>query len=175
MNKSIALILALAVCTSGGSAHAAPVKKLQIVTTLPILAHLAQRVGGSRVTAVAVAQATRDPHTVQADPVMQRQAGKADLFIYLGRSLDIWAKDIIQGSGNPRIQKGDGQLMASKDCTVLELPRVISKEWGDIHPEGNPHIWLDPFNAEQMARNIEAGLCRSCSATSTRPCSARSS
>ena len=27
-----------------------------------------------------------------------------------------------------------------------------------MHPYGNPHIWLDPVNAKQMAANIAAGL-----------------
>jgi zinc/manganese transport system substrate-binding protein len=31
---------------------------------------------------------------------------------------------------------------------------VLSREWGDVHPYGNPHVWLDPLNAKQMAENI---------------------
>ena len=41
-----------------------------------------------------------------------------------------------------------------------ELPATLSKAWGDIHPNGNPHVWLDPVNVKQMAANIAAGLTR---------------
>ncbi len=134
-------------------------EKIRIVTTLNVLRHVADKVGGDRVTAVAVALPTRDPHYIQADPLMQRQAGEAALFIYLGRGLDLWAKDVVQGSGNVRIQTGAGQLMAVRDCTVRELPKVLSKEWGDIHAEGNPHVWLDPLNLKIIAKNTWEGLC----------------
>ena len=151
------MMLAVLLGPPGARAEGQEAKR-KVVTTLPFLAHIAQRVGGHRVTAVAVAQPTRDPHAIQADPIMQRQAGEADLFIYSGRGLDLWAKDVIQGSGNTRIQAGHGQLVAVKDCTVLELPKILSKEWGDIHPEGTPHDWLDPFNFKQIARNVCGSL-----------------
>jgi zinc/manganese transport system substrate-binding protein len=31
---------------------------------------------------------------------------------------------------------------------------------GDVHPEGNPHYWLDPRNAGAVARDIAEGLAR---------------
>ena len=35
---------------------------------------------------------------------------------------------------------------------------MISRELGDIHPQGNPHVWLDPVRAKRMAANIEKAL-----------------
>lgn len=133
-------------------------EKVKVVTTLPFLAHVAQKVGGDRVEAVALGHPKRDPHYLQADPVMQKTAGGASLFIQCGRGLDLWANDVVQHSGNPKIQGGSGRLTASKDCSALELPKVISKEWGDIHPEGNPHVWLDPLNMRTIAKNTYDAL-----------------
>lgn len=151
------LILALALAPSAGAEQER--KKVRVVTTLNVYRHLAEKIGGDRVTAVALAHPRRDPHYLQADPVMQKTAGGADLFIQNGRSLDLWANDVVRESGNTRIQTGKGRLHASTGCTVLEVPKVISKEWGDVHPEGNPHVWLDPLNGKVIAKNIFEALC----------------
>jgi ABC-type Zn uptake system ZnuABC Zn-binding protein ZnuA len=83
----------------------------------------------------------------------------ADLFIEVGMSLELWADAVIQGSGNPDIAAGrPGRVIASAGIQPLEVPAVISREMGDIHPQGNPHLWLDPVRAKRMAANIERGL-----------------
>jgi ABC-type Zn uptake system ZnuABC Zn-binding protein ZnuA len=40
----------------------------------------------------------------------------------------------------------------------LEVPAVVSREFGDIHPQGNPHVWLDPLLAKVQAGNIAEAL-----------------
>jgi zinc/manganese transport system substrate-binding protein len=41
---------------------------------------------------------------------------------------------------------------------VLELPTEVSRSWGDIHPQGNPHVWLDPLNVIIIGGNIAERL-----------------
>ncbi len=156
MKKMLALALAMA---PGPTESQESKKTVRVVTTLNVFRHVAEKIGGGRVSAAALAHPKRDPHYLQADPVMQKTAGGADLFIQNGRSLDLWANDVVQHSGNVRIQTSHGRLTASHECSVLEMPRQISKEWGDIHPEGNPHVWLDPLNLKQIARNTHGALC----------------
>jgi len=68
---------------------------------------------------------------------------------------------VTDASGNPEIQTGQkGRVIASEGIETKELPATLSKAWGDIHPYGNPHVWLDPVNAKQIASNIAAGLTR---------------
>jgi zinc/manganese transport system substrate-binding protein len=89
---------------------------------------------------------------------MQR-AREADVFVELGLQLELWAGKVVDGSGNPKIQSGQpGRIVASLGIPTLELPQQLSREWGDVHPYGNPHIWLDPLNAKDMAANIAQGL-----------------
>ncbi len=89
---------------------------------------------------------------------MQR-AREADVFIELGLQLELWGGKVVEGSGNPRIQAGQaGRVIASAGIPTLELPQQLSREWGDVHPFGNPHIWLDPLNAKDMAANIAHGF-----------------
>jgi zinc/manganese transport system substrate-binding protein len=89
---------------------------------------------------------------------MQR-ARNADVFVELGLQLELWADKVVAGSGNTKIQAGQpGRIVASTGIATLELPTSLSREWGDVHPYGNPHVWLDPLNAKDMAANICDGL-----------------
>lgn len=129
--------------------------KLKIVTTLNYLRYIAQEIGGENVTATALANPRQDPHYVTATPSMNQLCSEADLFIQNGLSLDIWQKNVVEASGNPKIQPGArGHLIATVNIPVKELPTEVSRAWGDIHPQGNPHVWLDPLNVRIVARNI---------------------
>ncbi len=156
-----AILAAVAIAVSSSRAPAAPAKKVQVVTTLNVLAGVAREVGGDRVSVSALAKPNQDPHTLVAKPTFKVMAKNADLFVELGLGLDIWGSAVTDASGNPSIQTGQkGRVVASEGITTRELPSTLSKAWGDIHPYGNPHVWLDPVNAKQIAVNIAAGLSR---------------
>lgn len=132
---------------------------IRVVTTLGVLADLTREVGGDLVSAEALADPRQDPHYVQPRPTLMRKAHDADLFVEVGLQLELWAEKVVAGSGNPRIQIGQpGRVIASDGIATLELPTQLSREWGDVHPYGNPHLWLDPINAIRMAENIAKGL-----------------
>jgi zinc/manganese transport system substrate-binding protein len=130
-------------------------ESLQVVATLGHLKWTAEQIGGDRVKVDALAPAGQDPHYIVPTPDLQRRAGRADVFIQVGRSMELWAKNVLDGSANSKIQPGQpGHVVASTSCELLELPREFSREGGDIHPEGNPHVWLDPLNMRVVASNI---------------------
>ncbi|HLF20596.1 MAG TPA: metal ABC transporter substrate-binding protein, partial [Bacteroidota bacterium] len=134
-------------------------KKLKVVTTLNYLRYVVQQVGGDNVEAIALANPKQDPHYVTPTPRMNQLATDADLFVENGLSLDLWAKNVVDASGNPKIQPGNpGHLVATINVPIKELPTEISRAWGDIHPQGNPHVWLDPFNVKIVADNIAERL-----------------
>jgi ABC-type Zn uptake system ZnuABC Zn-binding protein ZnuA len=134
-------------------------KKPSIVTTLNYLKYVVEQVAGEKVNVIALANPKQDPHYVTPTPRMNQIANDADLFIETGLNLDLWAKNVIDASGNPRIQPGNtGHLVATINVPVKELPVEVSRAWGDIHPQGNPHIWLDPLNIKIIAENIAERL-----------------
>jgi len=153
--------LALALAASVPASAAPPAKKVQVVATLNVLAGVAREVGGDRVSVTSLAKPNQDPHTLVAKPTFKLAAKNADLFVELGLGLDIWGSAVTDASGNPGIQTGQkGRVIASEGVETKELPTTLSKAWGDIHPYGNPHVWLDPVNVKQIAANIAAGLTR---------------
>jgi len=158
MKNMKTIILLLSMCSLClHTSHAQ--KKLKVVTTLNYLKYVVQQVGGDKVEAIALANPKQDPHYVTPTPRMNQLTTDADLFLENGLSLDLWAKNVIDASGNPKIQPGSpGHLVATVNVPVKELPTEISRSWGDIHPQGNPHVWLDPFNLKIIAENVAERL-----------------
>ena len=159
MKRVLALLVPLAMLSGIQDPAPAQTGKLKIVTTLNYLREVAQEIGGENVTAVALANPRQDPHYVTPTPRMNQLAGDADLFIENGLSLDLWEQNVVSASGNPKIQAGSpGHLVATVNVPVKELPTEVSRAWGDIHPQGNPHVWLDPLNVRIIGENIAARL-----------------
>ena len=131
--------------------------KLNVVTTTEDLASIARDVGGDRITVEAMAKGYQDPHFVEAKPSFILKLQKADVLIVVGRDLEIgWLPPLIQQSRNSRIQPGsEGYLDASMHASILEIPAgQVTRAMGDVHPQGNPHYWLDPENGKRIAKDI---------------------
>ena len=161
--------LGLALLVTAAARHGDPLaapawaaKPLQVVATTEDLAAIARAVGGERVQAVALCKGYQDPHFVDAKPSFMVQLSRADLFVEVGRDLEVgWAPGLLNGARNPRILPGaPGFVDASAHIQVLEVPTTVSRTQGDVHPFGNPHYWLDPANGAAMARAIRDGLAR---------------
>ena len=159
MRQTIALLVLWSLTTLIGAPARAQEKKVKVVVTLPTLKALTQEVGGSRVDVIALAKGDQDPHFVTPTPVLMQRTRQADLFVENGFSLELWADQVVNGSGNPKIFRGTpGRIVAGNGIAALEVPTVLSREMGDIHPQGNPHVWLDPLLAKVEAGNIAEAL-----------------
>jgi zinc/manganese transport system substrate-binding protein len=139
----------------------AQARKLNIMTSTTDMAALVQEVGGDRVSVEAIAKGYQDPHYVEAKPSFLLKLRQADLLVVVGLQLEIgWLPPLITQSGNPRIQVGaPGYLDASQFAEILEIPTgQVTRAMGDVHPQGNPHYWLDPDNGRRIAKGMAAKL-----------------
>lgn len=151
MNRQLVAVIVAAVAS--GTAFA----NLTVVTSTEDLASIAKAVGGDKVSVSAIVTGARDPHSIEAKPSFMSRLMKADLWIAVGLDLEVaWEDAIIRGSRNNNLRPGaKGHLYASTGIAPLEKPtRNVSRAQGDIHPNGNPHIWLDPANARKIADTI---------------------
>ncbi len=131
--------------------------KLNVVTATEDLASIGREVGGDHISIEAIAKGYQDPHFVEAKPSFILKLQRADLLVVVGRELEIgWLPPLIQQSRNGRIQPGaPGYLDASLEVRILEIPTgQITRAMGDVHPQGNPHYWLDPENGKRIAKEI---------------------
>ena len=153
--------LSLLAVTDGRMAAGAAEDKPTVVCTLPSLAAIAREIGGDHFEYVTLAKPDQDPHFVSPTPSLMRKTRTAALLIELGMQLEIWADQVADGSGNPRIFRGaPGRIQVSIGLPVEEIPPVITRAAGDLHPQGNPHLWLDPMRAKMIAENIAKALVR---------------
>ena len=135
--------------------------QLRVVTTTTDLGAITEAVGGDKVSVTSIASGKENPHYVQAKPSFMMLARKADLWVRVGMELEVGYEElIINGSRNGNIRIGTrGHLDASENVLRLEVPKTkVTRAMGDVHPEGNPHYWLDPLNARIVAGAIAARL-----------------
>jgi zinc/manganese transport system substrate-binding protein len=135
--------------------------KLNVMTTTEDLAAIAREIGGDKVDVDFIARGYQDPHFVEAKPSFILKLQKADVLVVVGRELEIgWLPPLINQSRNAKIQAGaNGYLDASLQAKILEIPQgQITRAMGDVHPQGNPHYWLDPENGKIVGQAIAGKL-----------------
>lgn len=156
MKKTILLALTLF-----SSRQFASAKILKIVTTTQDLASIALAVGGNKVTVNSLIVGARDPHRLEAKPSYMSRVSSADLFLAVGLELEVgYEKPILDGSGNSNVAVGArGHQYASDWVYILEKPTsTMTRAEGDVHPYGNPHFWLDPYNVRLVSSGLAAKL-----------------
>jgi zinc/manganese transport system substrate-binding protein len=151
--RALCLIATLAI---SGSAHAA----LRILATTADWGALASELGGDKVDVYTATNALQDVHRVDAKPSLVARARNANLVVANGAELEVgWLPVLLQESGNPKVQPGTpGYFEATAQVRLIEVPSAIDRAMGDIHPQGNPHVQLDPRNIAVVAKALTARL-----------------
>jgi ABC-type Zn uptake system ZnuABC Zn-binding protein ZnuA len=151
-------LIALLIAAPAVAQAQAPVN---VVTSLTTYAAIAREIVGDRGRVTSIAQGDENPHYVQPKPSFVPLLADADLFVTTGLDLELWVPALLDKAANPRVSEGGpGYVAAWTGIKLIEIPTSVSRSQGDIHVYGNPHIWTDPLNAVQIARNILAGLRR---------------
>ena len=152
-NRSAFALLILLAC---GPAQAT----VRVLATTADWGALATELGGDRVSVYVATNAMQDVHRVDAKPSLVARARTADLVVATGAELEIgWLPILVQESGNPNIQPGaPGYFEAAAQLNLLEVPSSFDRSLGDIHPQGNPHLQLDPHNIAVVAKALSARL-----------------
>src|SRR6266513_1142223 len=150
--RKVAILSLLAIGAAGSSASA----QIRVVATTPDLASVAKEIGGDRVSVVALAKPTEDPHYVDAKPSHIVTLNRADALIEGGAELELgWLPPLLENSRNSKISAGaPGRIVASEGIRLLEVPTSFDRSKGDVHSLGNPHFMIDPVNVKIIARNI---------------------
>ena len=135
--------------------------KINVVTTLSTYADIAKKIGGDKAEVKYIVPGNQDAHFVRPKPSYAVMLNKADLFVTTGLDLEMWVPALVDMSKNNDIRSGQSGFVAAYDgIDLLEKPDVMSREGGDLHIYGNPHITSSPLNLIQVAENISIGLAK---------------
>ncbi len=127
---------------------------LKVLACEPEWGALVQELAGDKASVSSATTALQDAHHIEARPSLIARARNADLVLCTGSELEVgWLPLLLRQSGNQRIQPGTpGYMEASQLVARLEIPKVLDRSMGDIHPAGNPHVHLDPHNIAKIAQ-----------------------
>ncbi|MEX2453295.1 MAG: zinc ABC transporter substrate-binding protein [Rhodospirillaceae bacterium] len=148
-----ALVVA-ALLVSGTALPSPAGAEVRVFACEPEWASLARAVGGAAVDAYSATHARQDPHHIRARPSLIAQIRRADMLFCSGADLEVgWLPILLRRGAGVAVQPGrPGHLMAADHVRLLEKPEVLDRSLGDIHPDGNPHVHLDPNNVLALAR-----------------------
>lgn len=107
---------------------------LKIYTTFYPLYDFTKKIVGDRAVVENLQPAGVEPHDYEPSPRQIASIYSGKLFIFLGEPMDAWAKKI------------EGQLQ-EKGVVTLEAGQGLIEN-------NDPHIWLDPLLAREIARRI---------------------
>jgi zinc/manganese transport system substrate-binding protein len=124
-----------------------------VFTCEPEWASLSQEIGGDRVKTVIATHAGQDAHYVRARPSLIAAMRRSDLVFCSGADLEVgWLPILLRKAGKRSVQPGQpGHLLAARHVKLLEAPEKLDRSLGDVHPQGNPHVHLNPNNISILA------------------------
>ncbi len=133
---------------------------VKIDATYTTLGEVAKRIGGDLVSVNILGNPKYDPHFIVPKPSLISKLRRSDLLIINGGGLEIgWLPPLIKAAHNSKIQPGaKGFLDMSHFIDFINKPQSVSRGFGDIHAQGNPHYSTDPYMVLIMAKVIAKKL-----------------
>ncbi len=134
--------------------------QVNIATTYNYLTKVTQAIGGDLVNVTTLSNPKLDPHFITPKPSLIGKLRREDLLIINGGQLEIgWLPPLLKSANNPKITQGaNGFLDVSGAVEMINKPRSVSRAYGDIHPDGNPHFAIDIYNIVPIAELISMKL-----------------
>ncbi len=124
---------------------------VKAVTTITIIYDLVKNIGKDKVEVDYLCRGNQDPHFLEVMPSYMMKLRNADLVFEVGLDLEKWLPQLIDGSRNSNIQIIDlSQAIEKKEVPTAKM----DARYGDVHPYGNPHYYLDPLDVKIMAKEI---------------------
>jgi len=150
-------LIRIAMCTM--VLASTPAHALSVFACEPEWGALVQELAGNAVELSVATTALQDVHQIEARPSLIARMRRADLLVCSGADLEAgWLPQLVRQSGNGKVATGAGAFMATEQVTTLERPSQLDRAAGDVHPQGNPHIQLDPYRVLAVAKALSIRL-----------------
>ncbi|CEG28295.1 metal ABC transporter solute-binding protein, Zn/Mn family [Bacillus sp. B-jedd] len=134
--------------------------KLSIYTTVYPLQFFAERIGGEHAEVHTIYPPGADEHTFEPSQKDMIALAESDLFFYIGLGLEGFAE-----KAKTSLKNEDVTIVAAADKINLEKAALENEEdgheedeHGHSHSGIDPHIWLDPVYAKELAKSVMDGM-----------------
>ena len=154
-------VFAISAVLLAAGLFAAPAQaKLKVFACEPEWASLVHELAGDKVDVDVATTALQDVHVIEAKPSLIAKVRAANLVVCTGAELEVgWLPMLVRQSGNASVAPGTpGSFMAAPQVKLLEKPSAVDRANGDVHPDGNPHVHLDPRRVLVIAKALDARL-----------------
>lgn len=136
-------VAGLAVGCGGSDDHSSP--RETVVASFYPLAFAAEQVGGEAVSVENLTPPGAEPHDLEVSPSDVSKIKSADLVLLLGQGFQPQLEDAA-GTGPDVV-------------ALLDTPAL------DLHPDGDPHVWLDPIRYMKIVERLGVVLGRPAAAS----------
>lgn len=130
---------------------------LKVVATTSIIGDVAAQVGGEAIDLTTLMAPGQDPHSYEPSTTDLTRVAEADVILINGWDLEEGlVSDLANIAGAERlvvVSEGIAPLAADEDG---EHEDEGEDEGEHGHGEEDPHVWMDPANVQQWARNMAA-------------------
>lgn len=152
--------------TASNTEENAEDKKMTIMTSIYPLYDFTSKIVGDRAEVINLVPAGAEPHDFEPTAKDMTNLSKADIFIYNGGGYETWIEDVL----NSIDQQDMSILNVSENLDLLTIEETGGEDNHDSHGEEasheeeelageyDPHVWLDPLRAKQIAEMIKEEL-----------------
>jgi zinc transport system substrate-binding protein len=169
------LLVFLAACSNTNNTEEnSEDKKMTIMTSLYPLYDFTSKIVGDRAEVINLVPPGAEPHDFEPTPKDMANLSKADIFIYNGGGYETYIEDVLSSID----QQDMSILNASENLDLLTIEETggedkheetndgeeagheeeAKHEEEELAGEYDPHIWLDPLRAKQIAELIKEEL-----------------
>ncbi|MEH2441911.1 metal ABC transporter substrate-binding protein [Nostoc sp.] len=140
------------------STPVAQLGKTKVVTTfLPIYLFTKAVVGNVADVEILVPPGT-EVHEYQATPENVKAIATANVLVKNGLGLEGFLENTVKNAQNAKLVEIDASNGIKPLNEISPVVKTGKDEQDREHPQGNPHVWLDPVLAKQEVTNIRDGL-----------------
>jgi len=118
----------------------------RVLAAESFLADIAQNVAGDRLTVETLVPLGADPHEYQPTPKDAAKIAESQVLIVNGIGYEWWLQKTLDTVGGERM------------VVVTSAGLTASPATAGQHPEGDPHMWLDPARVVRYVENIRDDL-----------------
>lgn len=139
------------------------VEKIKVYTSIYPMYDFTKQIGRDRIDLELMVPPGAEPHDWEPTAKLMAEMEKADVFVYNGVQMEMWADKVIGSLSNKELivvesSEGVDLLKFEENDHDEEETEHNEQEHGHRHADYDPHVWLDPVRAVKQAENIKNAL-----------------